>query len=151
MKFYYFPNVPLEAFRPAGITMDSPELLDSYWLDVKFRDWKRTYKKNILHEISKNGQLDPNVVLWEGAWRIEPGQTKWIAMYKLNIPTQKIIAIVDDNADSDNTQQYFNILEEYEHTQITTKQDLEACFLFSKWEDHHGLGFFRRRYSEYFE
>lgn len=147
LKFYYFPKVPLESFRPAGITMDSPKLLDPKFAVTKFKDWKIQHKKNILQEISKNGQLDPNVVLWDGnSWRIEPGQTRWIAMYKLNISTQKMIAIVEDNS-----QQYFNILEEYEHTQITTKQDLEACFLFSKWEDHHGLGFFRRRYSKYFE
>lgn len=146
MRFYYFPSVPVMRIRPADITIDSPKLQDPNWFKAKFDDWAVQYKGNILEEIAKDGQLNPNLALWNGEnWRIEPGQARWMALYKLGIPNQKAIVIF-----SDQEEKHFEQLKEFEHRQITTRAQLEECFLTTKWEDHHGLGFFRRKFSTYF-
>ena len=69
LKLWYYPKVSLEVATPSNM----PE-----HLDVKFDDWKQIYGMDILPEIKKNGQLDPNFVRWNGrAWVIEPGQSRW--------------------------------------------------------------------------
>jgi len=147
MKFYYFDKIPISEVRPGSLPISDPRLKDPNWFKPKFKDWKRQYKKCILKDIKKNGQLNPNVVLWDGrTWRVEPGQSRWMAMYKLNIPIQKIIAIVTEDSEK-----YFYLISNYVHKEIKNRTDLENCFLDTKWEDHHGLGFFRRQYAEYFD
>jgi len=147
MRFFYFSSVPIEAIRLGGMTMDDPRLQDSNWFEAKFKDWTRQYKANILEEIARDGQLNPNLALWNGEnWRIEPGQARWMALYKLGIPNQKVIAIFNEDEEK-----HFELLKQYQHEEITTRAELEKCFLSTKWEDHHGLGFFRRKYSQYFQ
>ncbi len=125
LKLWYYPKVSLEVATPSNM----PE-----HLDVKFDDWKQIYGMDILPEIKKNGQLDPNFVRWNGrAWVIEPGQSRWLALNELGIHHQKIIVLADEPPF------------DYENWEIKNKKDAEKVFLHSKWNDHHGLGYIRRR------
>jgi hypothetical protein len=125
MSLWYYPNLPLEIAKPSTMCGD---------LKIKFADWQQTYGKDIIQELKQNGQLDPNICRWNGTmWAIEPGQSRWFALRELGVKYQKALVLVDNPP--------FN----FENYEIKNRQDAEEIFLNSKWMDHHGLGYLRRR------
>lgn len=61
--------------------------------------WSVKNKKCILESIQNDGQLHANVCYLQypkQQWIVEPGQTRWLALYHLKMQAQKVIVCVQD-------------------------------------------------------
>jgi len=104
----------------------------------KIRDniWSRRTKQSIIESIKTEGQRYANVCYrqdYRQQWIVEPGQTRWLAMYHLGIKTQKVVVCVRDHEMSE----FKNKFGGYINSEIT---DLNG-YLFS---DHIDLVLKRR-------
>ena len=140
MKAYYFPKLPLHVITLSSLP-SHPEYLKDENINVKFNDWKQTYNEDILESISSKGQLDPNIGRWSGIeWVVEPGQSRWLALYKLGKTTQRILVRVEEK-----DEKYFHLLSKYEHREIKDMEEAAPLFKNTTIESHTGLGYLRRK------
>lgn len=143
VRFYYFDSLPILELRPPAISRDDPRLKSTHHFKHKFETWESVYKKDIFHEIEKNGVIDPLICLYEnGRWRIEPGQTRWLALWYMGYETQKVIAMVRDCDD-------FTDFLKFNPTEITCDQTLYQLFTDSKDKLHVGYDYITKRRDMY--
>ena len=66
---------------------------------IRDNNWSRRTGQRIIESIKTDGQRYANVCYKQsnGRWIIEPGQTRWLAMYHLGIRTQRVVACVRDH------------------------------------------------------
>ena len=97
---------------------------------IRGNSWSRRTKQSIIESIKTEGQKYANVCYKqsESRWIVEPGQTRWLAMYYLGLPHQKVVVCVRDH-ELDEFQEKFGA---YINSEIT---DLSS-YLFS---DHVNL------------
>ena len=140
MKAYYFPELPLDAMKLSSLDKH-PEYLDDEHISAKFADWTYTYNDDILKSIDDKGQLDPNIGTWNGThWVVEPGQSRWLALYKLGKKTQKALVKVEPK-----DEEHFSMLDDYEHIEVDSLDAASPLFNNTTIESHTGLGYLRRR------
>jgi len=140
LKAYYFPELPLDVLKLSSLDKH-PEYLDDVHIASKFADWKHTYNEDIIDSIKSKGQLDPNIGTWSGtAWVVEPGQSRWLALYKLGKKTQRVLVKVEEENEVN-----FEVLSKYEHTQIKNLEDAKPIFNNTTENSHTGIGYLIRR------
>jgi hypothetical protein len=140
MIAYYFPELPLDVLKLSSLDKH-PEYLDDAHTSSKFADWKHTYGEDILDSIKEKGQLDPNIGTWSGdAWVVEPGQSRWLALFKLGKKTQKVLVKVEEGNENN-----FKLLSKYEHTEVESIDAAKAFFKNTTEESHTGIGYLIRR------
>lgn len=67
---------------------------------IRDNNWSRTTKQSIIESIKTDGQRYANVCYrqdYQQQWIVEPGQTRWLAMYYLKMSTQKVVVCVKDD------------------------------------------------------
>ena len=106
---------------------------------IRDNNWSRRTGQSIIESIKTDGQRYANVCYKQsnGRWIVEPGQTRWLAMYYLGMPTQKVVVCVKENEVEEFEQKfgsYNNIeitdLSEYlftDHVDIVLKRAELAC------------------------
>ena len=132
MRVVYFPELPLEKIQLSGLNRH-PEYLSDRSMEAKFGDANSNYGDDILESIRKHGQLDASFGTYNktsdkwskelGKWVIEPGQTRWMALYKLKRPTQKVLVLVKDEDEP-----FFHMLGNSEHREIKTMEEAFPLF-----------------------
>ena len=97
---------------------------------IRCNNWSTKTGQSIIESIKTEGQKYANVCYKqsESQWIVEPGQTRWLAMYYLGLPHQKVVVCVRDH-ELDEFQEKFGT---YINSEIT---DLSS-YLFS---DHVNL------------
>jgi len=154
MRVLYFRALPLEK-----ITLDSlerhPEYLSEHSMQVKFNDANQNYGGDIFESIRKYGQLDPSFGRYKnrsrpdeigGKWVVEPGQTRWMALYKLKRPTQRILVLVRDE-----DEQHFHLLSNDEHREIKTLEEAFSLFKDKNNLPNKGYFYLKRKRKEWFK
>jgi len=147
MRFFYFPELPLMTAPIPGLSgPDDPRLnriLEEppigFGHKIRDNNWSRRTGQSIIESIKTDGQRYANVCYKQsnGRWIVEPGQTRWLAMYYLGMPTQKVVVCVKENEVEEFEQKfgsYNNIeitnLSEYlftDHVDIVLKRAELAC------------------------
>ena len=140
MRVVYFPELPLEKIQLSGLNRH-PEYLSERSMEAKFGDANSNYGDDILESIRKYGQLDPSFGTYKetsdkwskelgkwttvnsGKWVIEPGQTRWMALYKLKRPTQRVLVRVREEDEP-----FFHMLGDSEHREIKTMEEAFPLF-----------------------
>jgi hypothetical protein len=61
--------------------------------------WSKRTGQSIIESIKAEGQRYANVCYKQstGRWIVEPGQTRWLAMYYLGLKTQRVVVCVRDH------------------------------------------------------
>ena len=150
MRVVYFPELPLDKIKLSGIG-HHPEYLSDNSMRAKFNDVNSNYGGNILESIKKYGQLDPSfgrctISETEGIhWVVEPGQTRWMALYKLKRPTQKILVKVRDEDEP-----YFHMISDSEHKEIKTMEEAAPLFTDKNNLPSKGYGYLKRKRRQWF-
>ncbi len=144
LRFFYFPKMPLEVVRLSGFSMDDPRLKDRAWHQAKFDDFAQTYNgRDVIKSMKEEGQLNPGIGTWNDCgkeWVVEPGQTRWQASYVLGWPTMRLLV-----KSTEEEMEHFHLIEHIEHTEITSREEVEKIFGETTWDSHVGLGYLRRR------
>lgn len=145
--FYYFPEMPIYEMIIPGVHLDDPRLKDPHAFDHKLNDWARRRGYTIFETLGKNGQINPNIGLWENnRWRIEPGQTRWLGMHYLGWKTQKVLVVVTTK-----DKERFEIYKKFDHKKINTKDELANLFVGDTWDGFTGHGYLKKRFPLFFE
>ena len=157
MRVVYFPELPLEKIQLSGI-IRHPEYLSERSMEAKFNDANSNYGDDILESIRTHGQLDPSFGTYKetsdqwskelgkwttvnsGKWVIEPGQTRWIALYKLKRLTQKVLVLVKDEDEP-----FFHMISDSEHREIKTIEEAAPLFTDKNNLPGKGLGYLKRK------
>lgn len=146
MKLFYFPALPLMAapipgLRPSKEGGPDPRLSSilspppvGFRHKIIQNSWSMANKIDMVDSIKTKGQMVPNVVnsvepatigtFIGPSWCVEPGQSRWLAMYHLGLATQKAIVIARFPRDSEK----FKEFDDYERTEITSKSQLYAYY-----------------------
>ena len=144
MRVVYFSALPLEKISLSSLDKH-PEYLSDYSMQVKFKDVNSNYGGDIVESIRKYGQLDPSFGGYNGRkWMVEPGQTRWMVLYKLKIPTQKILVKVNDE-----DEQHFHLISDSEHREIKTIEEAAPLFTDKNNLPGKGLGYLKRKKKEW--
>ena len=162
MRVVYFPELPLEKIQLSGLNRH-PEYLSDDSMKVKFNDAKAQYGDDILESIRKYGQLDPSfgtyyetsdkwdaelgkwITVESGKWVIEPGQTRWMALYKLKRPTQRVLVKIREEDEP-----YFHMISDSEHREIKTIEEAAPLFKDKNNLPGKGYGYLKRKKKEWF-
>lgn len=137
VRLFYFSELPFDVIMPSGAKrMESDSLVN------KYRDFKQEYGYDAIESLREKGQLDPNIGYWNGRkWVIEPGQTRWFALCELGKKVQRVLIKVLKNEE----EQFFKYFKKYSYREICNIEEAIPLFKNTKWEDHRGFGYLRRR------
>ena len=156
-RIVYFPELPLEKIQLSGLNRH-PEYLSDHSMKVKFNDANRQYGSDIFESIRKYGQLDPSFGTYNeskdewnaelgkwttvkpGAWVVEPGQTRWMALHKLKRSTQKVLVLIREEDEP-----FFHMISDSEHREIKTMEEAFPLFTDKNNLPGKGYGYLKRK------
>jgi len=96
--------------------------------------WARKTKQSIIESIRNEGQINANFCYKnrDGKWDLGPGQTRWLSLYYLKIPTQKVVVCVKEDEMSEFEQKFGS----YDNSEITDLSDYfpanQIAFIFQR-------------------
>jgi hypothetical protein len=162
VRIFYLPAVelldaPIPGLRGHGndprlkmIVKDPP---NGFGHMFKMNSWSKRNGTDFIQSIRESGQLDPSICAFRSTtqkWTVEPGQTRWLALYHIGFPTQKLIVCVEDEY-QENFDKHF---QKYEKRELTSMSQIEELFTDPIANDlKHGgsLAVLKGRYKSFFE
>ena len=138
MRYFYFPELPLMTAPIPGLEGPNDPRLSQileeppigFGHKIRENSWSTRTGKDIIETIREEGQNYPNICHKDSndQWIVEPGQTRWLAIYHLGLPHQKVVVCVRDH-ELDEFEERFGA---YTHSEITelslylSSEDLET-------------------------
>lgn len=88
--------------------------------------WVRKNKKSIIESIKDEGQVYANYCYKdaEGNWIVGPGQTRWLALHYLKMPTQRVVVSVREG-EMEEFEERFGVYSCVETVQLTDYLSVE--------------------------
>ena len=139
-KIFYFKEMPLIEFRPPAVSKDDVRLKNvrEHFSHV-FKYWKESWGDDIFESIKSKGQINPCIGMFaNNIWKVEPGQSRWFAMWDLGIKTFKIVVLVRDIDD-------FSYYKKFNSREILKDEELKELFLDDK--PHTGYNIINTRFK----
>ena len=92
-----------------------------------------------------DAELGKWITVESGKWVIEPGQTRWMALYKLKRPTQRVLVKIREEDEP-----YFHMISDSEHREIKTIEEAAPLFKDKNNLPGKGYGYLKRKKKEWF-
>lgn len=116
---------------PKGLKKSTPDTIPD-----KYRDFRIWSGYNLIESLKGEGQLNPNIgSYYNNDWVIEPGQTRWFALFELGEKTQRVLIKVLKGEE----EKFFEYFKKYSYEEIYNMKEAILLFKSTKREDCRGI------------